>query len=146
MKRLYVLYDGHCAICRRCRDWLARQATFVALEFLPLQSPDINRRFPGIEAFDPRERLIVIADDGSLYRGASAWVMCLWALKDYREYSCRLADPILLPFARVACELLSQNRYVISRLIFRQDSQALARDLAKLDSLAECHLDPEPVS
>ncbi len=146
MKRLYILYDGQCAICRNCCAWLQQQPAFVELKFISLQADDLALRFPGIEAFDPAERLIVIADDGALYRGASAWVMCLWALKNFRVCACRLSDPLLLPFARVACELLSQNRYVISRLIFRQDTQALARDLAKLDAPADCRLHPEPVS
>lgn len=142
MKRLHVLYDGHCAMCRNYRDWLGRQPAFVELDFIPLQSADLATRFPGIEAFDPAERLIVISDEGALYRGASAWVMCLWALKDYREYACRLADPILLPFARAACELLSRNRYLISRLIFRRDSRELAHDLAYLKSTtdSECEI------
>lgn len=138
MKRLSVLYDNDCAMCRRCRDWLAHQATFVDLEFVSLQSPDLNRRFPGIDPFDPREKLIVVSDDGSLYLGATAWVMCLWALQKYRGYAVRLSDPLLLPFARFVCELLSRNRYAISRLIFRQDTPSLGRDLARLDSPADC--------
>ena len=118
-------------MCRRCRHWLGRQPAFVQLEFIPLQTVDLPQRFPGIEQFNPREQLLVISDEGAVYRGATAWVMCLWALKEYRLSALRLAEPILLPFARVACELLSQNRYLISRLIFRQDSRTLARDLAR---------------
>jgi predicted DCC family thiol-disulfide oxidoreductase YuxK len=101
------------------------------MEFIPLQAADLNQRFPGIEQFNPAEQLLVISDEGAVYRGASAWVMCLWALKAYRSVALRLAEPILLPFARIACELLSENRYLISRLVFRQDSQTLARDLAE---------------
>ncbi len=146
MKRLSILYDNDCAMCRRCRGWLARQASFLDLEFIPLQSPDLSRRFPGIDAFDPRDKLIVIADDGSLYRGASAWVMCLWALQQYRSLASRMSDPLLLPFARLACQLLSQNRYLISRLVFRQDAELLTRDLARLDSPVECECEPRPVA
>ena len=130
MKRLYVLYDATCGVCLHCRNWLMRQPAFVALEFIPLQSPELSQRFPGIEAFHPGEQLLVVDDNGGVYRGAVAWVMCLWALREYREYGRRLAEPMLLPFARVACELFSQNRFLISRLVFRQDSRTLARDLA----------------
>jgi predicted DCC family thiol-disulfide oxidoreductase YuxK len=134
MKQLSILYDAECEVCRRCRDWLRRQPAFVRLEFIPLQTPGLAKQFPGVEAFDAREQLLVIADTGALYRGAHAWVMCLWALQDYRRIAQRMAEPILLPFARVACEVFSHNRYFISRLLFRQDSKALARDLRSLDS------------
>jgi predicted DCC family thiol-disulfide oxidoreductase YuxK len=130
MKRLFVIYDGECAMCCRCRNWLGRQPAFVQMEFIPLQAADLKERFPGIERFNPGERMLVIGDDGDVYRGASAWVMCLWALQEHRSLALRMAKPILLPFARVACELVSENRYLISRLIFRQDSRTLARDLA----------------
>ena len=117
-------------MCRRCRKWLMRQSAFVPLVFVSLHSPDLAHRFPGIGAFKPQEQLLVIADNGAVYRGASAWIMCLWALQHFRQLALRFADPILMPLARVACELLSENRFLISRLIFRQDSHTLARDLA----------------
>ena len=139
MNRLSVLYDRDCAMCRRCRHWLSRQPAFVQLEFIPLLAADLTQRFPGIEQFNPGEQLLVISDEGAVYRGASAWVMCLWALKSYRSVALRIAEPILLPFARVACELLSENRYLISRLIFRQDSRTLARDLAGYATPARPH-------
>jgi hypothetical protein len=41
--------------------------------------------------------------------------MCLYALRDYREWSQRLAHPALLPWARRVCELLSENRLQMSR-------------------------------
>ncbi len=37
MKRLYVLFDGECSLCGRCRDWLARQPAYLELYFLPFQ-------------------------------------------------------------------------------------------------------------
>ena len=39
----------------------------------------------------------------------------LYALRDYREWSQRLAHPALLPWARRVCELLSENRLQMSR-------------------------------
>jgi len=127
VNRLYVLFDGECELCARCRDWLMRQPKFVPLEFIAFQSPEVRQRFPGIDALNPQEQLLVVADDGAVYRGANAWVMCLWALQDYRNYAQRLADPILLPFARIVCELLSRNRFSISRQFFRQKPETLVR-------------------
>ena len=115
MKRLYVLYDAECAFCRRCRVWLAQQPAFVPLVFLPLQSPELACRFPGIERLSPAQELLVISDEGEVWHGAQAWIMVLWALREFREWSQRLARPVLLPFARRVCEMVSENRSAISR-------------------------------
>jgi predicted DCC family thiol-disulfide oxidoreductase YuxK len=130
MNRLYVLFDAQCELCVRCRNWLAKQSAFVPLSFIALQSTEALRRFPGIDALKPREQLLVISNEGSVYRGAHAWIMCLWALQNYREYAQRLANPMLLPFARIVCELLSRNRFFLSRALFRRDAQSVARCLA----------------
>jgi hypothetical protein len=73
---------------------------------------------------------LVISDEGAVYRGAHAWIMCLWALENYREHAQRMAHPILLPFARIVCELLSGNRFFLSDALFRQEPQNTARLLA----------------
>ena len=115
MKTLFVLYDGKCAFCRRCRGWLGQQSAYVKLAFIPLQSPEVTTRFPGIERFHPDERLVVISDAGEIWRGDGAWIMCLWALSEFREWSQRLANPVLRPFARQVCERVTENRHAISR-------------------------------
>ena len=109
MKRLSILFDGECSLCGRCRDWLARQPAFFELEFIPFQSPEARERFPGIEALHPEEQLLVVSDEGAVYRGPQAWIMCLYALREYRAWSQRLAHPALLPWARRVCELLSRD-------------------------------------
>ena len=131
MKRLYVLFDGQCELCVRCRKWLMKQAAFVPLVFIALQSPEVQKRFPGVDSLKPTEQLLVISDDGSVYRGASAWIMCLWALQKYREHAQRMAHPILLPFAQIVCELLSRNRFYLSDALFRREPQYAARLLSE---------------
>jgi predicted DCC family thiol-disulfide oxidoreductase YuxK len=130
VKRLYVLFDGECSLCGRCRDWLARQPAYLDLQFLPFQSPEVTRRFPGIEALNPEEQLLVVSDEGGVYRGPHAWIMCLYALRDYRAWSQRLTHPALLPWSRRICELLSENRYWISRWFESLSARQLAEKLA----------------
>lgn len=130
MKRLYVLFDAQCAMCVRCRDWLARQPAFVQLQFIALTSPEAGRLVSGLGSLNPGEQLVVIADTGAVYRGASAWIMCLWALERYRLHARRLSNPALLPFARVVCELLARNRFRISRAFFDGDALHVATRLA----------------
>ena len=152
MKCLYVLFDAECALCQRCRDWLARQPAYIRLIFIPLQSPDLSRRFPGIEALHPSEQLLVVNDAGAVYRGANSWIMCLYATRDYREWSQRLATPTLLPWARRVCELLSQHRLSFSRrLALKSPAEISARlkmhnvgPLAQTGGSAACALSENP--
>ncbi len=120
MKRLYILFDQDCGVCQSCRQWLLRQPAFVELQFTPLQSPEVAERFPGLKEWpelDLREKLVVISEEGAVYQGQYAWIMCLYALRDYREWAQRLAHPALLPFARRVCELISRNRLLLSRFL-----------------------------
>ena len=116
METLHVLYDSNCGFCVHCRKWLERRPVFLVLEFIPRNSPEVEFRFPGLRRANLPEELVVISDEGGVYHGASAWVMCLYALQEYREWALRLSRPALLPFARRVCELISKNRLVLSRL------------------------------
>ena len=115
MKWLAVLYDDHCGVCSRIRRWLENQPGFVPLRLVPLHSTDLAAQFPGIESFDPGEKLVVVADDGLVWRGDSAWITLLWALRDGRELSLKLSSPALRPLARRLVTLVSNNRLRLSR-------------------------------
>lgn len=130
MKCLFVLFDADCELCVRCRNWLTQQSAFVPLVFIAFQSDEARRRFPGIDTLKPYEQLLVISDEGAVYRGAHAWIMCLWALEKYREHAQRLAHPVLLPLAKAVCELLSRNRFFLSDALFRQQPYSAARKVA----------------
>ncbi len=115
MRRLYVLYDGRCGLCRLARQWLDRQEQLVELEFLPADSFSATRLFPTLADTDRAEELIVVSEEGGVYRGGHAWIMCLYALEDYREWAERLSSPALLPLARQAFAMLSKQRGRISQ-------------------------------
>jgi len=113
MTTLTVLYDAACGFCVACRRWLEAQPKLLELEYVPAGSAESRLRFPSIA--DTREELVVISDDGGVYRGADDWIMCLYALEEYREWSLRLAGPALRPLARTAFGWLSRNRRGLSR-------------------------------
>ncbi|GIJ07007.1 thiol-disulfide oxidoreductase DCC family protein [Micromonospora andamanensis] len=100
IRRLTVLYDAHCPLCRAARGWLASRAQLVPLEFVPAGSVTARLRFPGLDHDATLRDLTVIADTGEVYAGDGAWFACLWALADHRETAQRLARPHLLPLAR----------------------------------------------
>jgi predicted DCC family thiol-disulfide oxidoreductase YuxK len=109
IRRITVLYDARCGFCVRCKDWMLARPRFVDLEFVWNRSPEVARRWPGLDLGDPPE-LVVVDDQGGVYRGARGWILCLWALVDYREWSLQLAAPEFFPFARRGFELLSEGR------------------------------------
>src|SRR3954453_16403795 len=115
MQRLYILYDARCGLCSWARRWLARQPAFLDLTFIPAGSERSAHLFPGLTRPGEAEELIVVSDDGAVYRDGGAWIMCLFALVEYREWALRLAHPLLLPLARQAFALLSKQRRQISR-------------------------------
>lgn len=115
MEKLTVLYDDRCGFCLRCGAWLVRQPAYVRLELLPRRSLAARKRFPTLSDLD--DELVVVADDRHVFREGKAWLACLYALKRYRRWSRRLATPALLPFARQAFHVVSENRWVISGLL-----------------------------
>lgn len=115
IRQLHVFYDARCALCQACRHWLDKQAKYVPLQFVAYQSEEAGRLCPGLERFRPDQEIVVLADNGNIYQGGAAWVMCFWALREYRALSQRLATPVLFPLARKICHLVSSHRLRLSR-------------------------------
>ncbi len=130
IRRLCVIYDARCGLCRRARRWLEAQDSIVDLGFVAAGSATARRSFPSLASSDRPEELIVVADDGGVYRGERAWILCLWALEDYREWAERLASPALLPLARQGFALVSRQRGRISRWLGLASEEEVAEALA----------------
>jgi predicted DCC family thiol-disulfide oxidoreductase YuxK len=134
MKTLTIFYDARCGLCRKFRIWLEAQPTRVRVEFLAYDSAEAGRRFPGLAAVGPGNEVVVLADDGRWWQGASAWITCLWATAAYHEWAFRLATPTLLPLVGRIVHLISENRLTISRLLHLRTEAGLA---AAIQSLPE---------
>jgi hypothetical protein len=100
MNSLTVYYDGRCGLCCATRDWIERQRPLVPVTCLP--------------ASEPGAELTVIADTGEIWEGDAAWIVVLWALRDYRGWARRLSTPSMLPLARATFAKLSQFRGSLS--------------------------------
>jgi len=97
---LTILYDADCTICRTARRFLESRRQLVPLEFVAAGSDEARRRYPTLDHAQALKDITVIADDGGVYVGDSAWLMCLWALDGYRGLAARLSQPHLRPLAR----------------------------------------------
>lgn len=136
MKRLYLLYDENCELCKRLKDWLVGKACWIEMRVLPAMSDSTRKMFPGLERIASASDLVVVSDAGEVYFNNHAWIMCLYALEDYRDWAVRLASPLLQPLARQAWEMLSKNRAVISQWM-RSDDEAMADALRSI-RVQEC--------
>ena len=110
MTSLTVLYDARCALCSGARAWLESQRQLVRLTFVPAGSLDARRRFPLLNHTLAAGQLTVVADDGAVYVREKGWLMCLWALRDYRAVAARLSTPDRLPVARRFFAWVERNR------------------------------------
>lgn len=117
MNTLTIFYDARCGLCLRFRRWMLDQPAYVSLEFFPYDSAHARRRCPDLPNLRADQEIVVMSDDGSLWQGAAAWVTCLWALREYREWSLRLATPGMLGIARKVVHWISSNRISLSRLM-----------------------------
>jgi predicted DCC family thiol-disulfide oxidoreductase YuxK len=116
MAALTLLYDPACGLCRRVQGWLADQPKLVELRMIPIKTAGARRRFPELNHEQTSKDLTVISDQGAVYFGPKAWLMVLWSLTRYRDWSYRLASPELLGTTRRVVSLVSQHRYQISRV------------------------------
>lgn len=117
VRRLTVLYDAQCGLCRRVRFWLESRPAYVALEFLAAGSPDARERFPALDVAATLRELHVVADDGRVWSGARAWVLCLWALRETRALSLSLSGPRRMALAQRMVARLSERRYTLSEVL-----------------------------
>jgi predicted DCC family thiol-disulfide oxidoreductase YuxK len=115
MQALTVLYDPECGLCRRAHEWLAEQSKIIELKFMPCASDEARKRYPQLDHDLTKQDLTVVDDLGRVYFGPKGWLMVLWSLARYREWSYRLAAPELLPTTKRVVSMISQNRYQISR-------------------------------
>ena len=117
MNHLTILYDPDCPLCRRCCAWLATQPKFFPLAFIAQGTAAAAERFPTLNVGigQRAQDLIVVGDNGAVYRNTRAWVMCFYALREYRLLAFRLAHPALMPLARRAYQAIANNRMWLSR-------------------------------
>jgi predicted DCC family thiol-disulfide oxidoreductase YuxK len=117
MNDIFILYDADCAFCVQCKHWIASQNQIVRITFLSAGSAEARRLFPFIDHERTKVDLTAISDVGGVYHDAKAWLMCLWALKEYRSWAFRLASPEMMPSAKSIIATISNNRKALSKMV-----------------------------
>ena len=143
VKQLTVLYDPTCSFCVRCRQWLAKQAKLIDMRFVPQGSSRQKKLYPDLKFEVDRqgrpEELIVIDDARRVYRNDKAWVMCFYAMRDYRALSMRLARPGMAGLARRAYALVSGQRRAISFLLGMKADEHFRAELEAEPEVPRCN-------
>jgi predicted DCC family thiol-disulfide oxidoreductase YuxK len=137
MQKLYVLYDPKCEICRRLKDWILVQRSWIGIAVLEAGSEKARRLFPELELIATKDDLAVISDEGAVYLNNHAWIMVLYAMVEYRDWAARLTHPILAPLARQAFAALSKNRHRLSSWLSTADPEEIAGELRQVE-LDQC--------
>lgn len=107
-RRLTVVYDDDRELCRRCSTWLRFQPTYVPLELLPVSAARQEPRLAGIPWLGAE--LVVVDGRGRIWVGAAAFIVCLWATRDWRAWSYRLSGPSFAPLAERFFHAISSHR------------------------------------
>jgi hypothetical protein len=95
---------------------MEQQPAYVDVEFLGAGEPDAPRELDPLRPWLGNE-LVVVSERGEAWLGAAAFLVCLWATREYREWSYRLSGPALAPLAERFFHLISSRRSTISWLI-----------------------------
>jgi hypothetical protein len=66
--------------------------------------------------------------------------MCLWALRDFREWSQRLASPAMQAVAKKIVHLISANRLTLSSLLRLRGDEALQNATNSMPDVITCQL------
>ncbi len=133
-----IVYDAGCGLCTRTKDWIGQQPPLVGIHFVASGSSDAQRRFPQL----PAGELAVVANTGEVWLGNRAWIVCLWALRGYRDLAFRLTSPLLLLMAREAFAVLSKNRSALSRMLKLRSERELEQQLRKV-IVPRCQTEPK---
>lgn len=115
---LTVLYDPGCALCQRCRSWMEGQEAHVRLRWLACTAEEARKAYGAIPWLE--DELVVVGDGGEVWAGPAAFLVCLWALVEWREWSFRLAGPAFAPLAERFFLFLSSRRRSIGALFDRE--------------------------
>jgi predicted DCC family thiol-disulfide oxidoreductase YuxK len=131
-----ILYDADCGLCTSTKDWIRQQVPLVGLEFIATGSPEARRKFPQLRAGE----LAVVSNTGQVWLGDHAWIVCLWALRDYRGLAFRLTSPLLSLLAREAFAVVSKNRLALSSMLRLRNEREIEQQLRKV-LVPRCQID-----
>jgi len=124
-KTLTVLFDPACSLCQRCRSWMLGQPALVEVRFVACTGQEARARYGDIPWLG--DELVVVGDDRQVWAGPAAFLVCLWALEDWRAWSYRLSGSAFAPLAERFFHFVSGNRRTIASFFAHECENGLCR-------------------
>jgi hypothetical protein len=81
----------------------------------PRSFPEARARYRNVPWLG--SELCVASDDGDVWAGPAAFLVCLWALKAWREWADVLASPLLVPLVVRFFRALSSRRHLFAAFL-----------------------------
>ncbi len=111
-----VVFDGECGLCRKSVAIASRYDITDRLDFIPYQSDEFRRRFPGIHRQLAENTVIVATIDGSMFTGARAVAEIARLLGGvFAAAGFILMQPIFSQIAEKVYRIIARNRSAISK-------------------------------
>lgn len=110
-KKMTVLYDDTCVLCRRTVGTLGKLRTTEKLVMLPLQSAAPEMLPAGYAREDLLTQLHVVDAGGRLYRGADAVVRIMRSVPSLRVVAPLYRIPGMKPLADFLYRFVAKHRY-----------------------------------
>lgn len=79
-EKLDVIYDGHCAFCRRSVDMVRKWDVAGVYHFHDAWGPElVDAKFPVLRTVDLSEAMYVVTARGQVYQGFFAFRRMMWS-------------------------------------------------------------------
>lgn len=112
VSRYTVIYDGHCKVCGRMVELLAKWDRRHDLEIIPSEAPGVHARFPWIPESAYVESVQVVRNsDGKTWQGAGALEELLNVLPKGWLISRLFSIPFVRPVVDRFYKWFARNRY-----------------------------------
>ena len=79
---LTLVYDGSCAFCISCRNWVAARPARLPLRFVDSADPAATQWLRSVPGYG--DDILLVASDGRVWVGDEAIRTVLWALLNWR--------------------------------------------------------------
>lgn len=141
---LFVVYDGRCEVCRRCRRWVEGQPSRLPVHFVDAADPIVTGWLGDLVPVG--DDLVAVDTFGRAWVGPDAFIVCLWALVRHRDLALWLQRPGLRTMAKHAFHAVSAGRTVASLFLFDTSGRAVLDQRVAEDSALVCDLSPPSVA
>lgn len=111
MPQMTLIYDGDCGFCCKWVDRLRKRDVNQAIEFLSFQSPERERRYPGIQYDEFQKGGYLYFPDNRFVRGADAAPYILRVLPSWKIFSYFFKIPGVPPISRIVYSWIARNRH-----------------------------------